>query len=260
MHQAFFIVLREGVESFLIVAITFAYLRKTGQKHLLRAVLWGVLGSIAVSGLLGFLLWKNQGLNQPLWEGVLAAVTAILVASLVVHMWKVGPHFKQDMERELAQATQKSSGSSWGVFLFTIVMMSREGMEMVLLLLQIQDSKIILGIFLGVLAAALIAVLWQQFGYLINMKKFFQITSVFFLLFTAQIAFQAFHEFSEAGVLPNSEALHAASEPFSTQGIYGKQYSNFIFFGCALWLVMSLVVEKLKSGSGSKLQNPSNNS
>ena len=248
MLQAFVIVLREGIEAFLIVAITFSYLRKTLQQRLLPAVHWGVAGSILASGGLGFWLWKTQGANQPFWEGIFGIATVILVASLVVHMWKVGPHFKQDMESQLAKTTRKTKIPYWGVFLFTIFMVCREGMEMVLLLFQVQDPQLTTGIALGVFAAAIVAILWQQFGYLINMKKFFQITSVFLLLFILQIAVQAFHEFTEAGVLPNSEALHIASEPFSTEGIYGKMYGNIVFFSCALWLIGSLLLERLSKG------------
>ena len=122
----------------------------------------------------------------------------------------------------------------------------RQGMEMVLMLFQIQDAQIVSGILLGVLAAAAVAVAWQQFGYLINMKTFFRVTSVFLLLFILQVSFQAFHEFTEAGIFPNSEYLHEISEPFSSQGVYGKMYLNAIFFGCAFWLIIGLVLDRIK--------------
>ena len=246
MAQAFMIVLREGVEAFLIVAITFAYLRKTLQTHLLRAVVWGIAASIGTSGLLGCLFWKGQGANQPLWEGIFGWVTVISVSTLVIHMWRVGPRLKQEMENRLEKATAKPSiqASFLAVFLFTTFMISREGMETALLLLQIHEPSIVTGILLGILAAAFIAYLWEQFGYLINMKHFFRVTAVFLLLFTVQIAMQSFHEFTEAGILPHSEALHAATEPFSTEGIWGKWFSNLSFFGCALWLIGAWLVEQ----------------
>jgi high-affinity iron transporter len=247
MFQAFMIVLREGVEAFLIVAISFAYLHKTGQKHLLSAIWWGIAASLFASGALGYLLFLNQGADAPLWEGIFGTVTVILVASLVVHMWRVGPELKKAMETKLSKAAAKSTLASYfGVFFFTVVMISREGMEMMLLLFQIRgDAQITTGIVLGVLGSAAIAVLWEQFGYRINFKRFFQITAVYFILFTIQIAIQAFHEFTEAEIFPNSEAWHVASEPFSTEGLYGKWYSNAVFAGCGLWLIVSLLSEKI---------------
>jgi hypothetical protein len=42
MIQAFVITLREGLEAFLIVAISLAYLKKTGRTSLIPAVHWGI--------------------------------------------------------------------------------------------------------------------------------------------------------------------------------------------------------------------------
>lgn len=251
MWQAFLIVLREGIEAFLIVAITLTYLRKTGQGNLIPAVFWGILGSITASGLLGLFLWSTQGENQPLLEGLFASITVILVASLVVHMWKVGPHLKKEMEDHLQKATEKKATlpSIVGVFIFTLVMISREGMETALLLFQVREPLLVTGILLGVAGAAILAVFWQQFGYLINMKHFFQVTAIYLLLFTLQILVQAFHEFTEAGIFPNSEALHAASEPYSTEGVYGKLFMTLTVIGCGCWLIGAWVMERL---SGAK--------
>ena len=246
MYQAFMIVLREGVEAFLLVAITFAYLRKTFQHNLLPAVLWGILASFLLSGSLGYLFWKNEGASQPLWEGIFGIVTVMLVTSLVIHMWRIGPQLKQEMETHLRKATAKPTyqASFWGVFLFTSFMISREGMETALLLIQVHEPSIVTGIILGIVAAGLVAYLWQQFGYLIDLRHFFRVTAVFLLLFVFQVAFQSFHEFTEAGVLPNSEWLHKATEPFSAEGIWGKWYANLSFFGCAIWLIGMWLMER----------------
>ena len=42
MLQAFVITLREGLEAFLIIAISLAYLRKSGRVSLIPAVHWGI--------------------------------------------------------------------------------------------------------------------------------------------------------------------------------------------------------------------------
>ena len=64
-----------------------------------------------------------------------------------------------------------------------------------------------------------------SFGHLINVKRFFQVTGIFLLLFMVQVGIYSFHEFSEAGLLPNSEVLHHATEKFSPDGLYGKWFS-----------------------------------
>ena len=56
MTTAFVITLREGLEAFLIVAISLAYLKKTGRSALLPAVHWGIGVSILLSIAAGVLL------------------------------------------------------------------------------------------------------------------------------------------------------------------------------------------------------------
>ena len=72
MLQSFVVTLREGLEAFLIVAISLAYLRKTGRTQLVPAVRWGIATAVAVSIGLGILLQRAR--NQALWEGLLALV------------------------------------------------------------------------------------------------------------------------------------------------------------------------------------------
>ena len=244
MLQAFVIVLREGFEAFLIVAIIFSYLAKTNRKNLLSGVYWGVVFSVFLSVLLGFLLYK--GANEPLWEGITGVISAILVTWFVIHMYRTASHLKKDMETKLAEKTVQApttTAAFWGVFFFTSFMISREGMETALLLIQIHSPQIVLGSLLGLLAVSGMAILWVRVGHLINVKLFFQVTSLFLLLFVAQILLYSFHEFAEAGLLPNSEFLHNATEPYSPDGIYGRWISLAVVIVCGFWLGVAGIKE-----------------
>ena len=183
MLQAFIIVLREGFEAFLIVAITFAYLKKIGQTKLLPAVRNGIIASIFLSIALGYVLL--QGANEPLWEAWFGVIAAVLVTWLVIHMWRTAPRMKSDMEKRLLEVSSSQSDTKayWGVFLFTSVMIAREGMETVLLLMQVHDHNVVVGVTLGILGAVIMSLLWIKLGYLINLKAFFQVTAVFLLMF-----------------------------------------------------------------------------
>lgn len=240
MLPALIIVFREGFEAFLTVAIILAYLRKTGRDWLRPAVHWGIAASVAASFGLGWLLMR---VNQSMWEGVLGLVAAVLVASFVVHVWRAAPHMKRDMETRLETASASGSRAMAvaGVFAFTVLMVTREGMETALMLIQVRSGRFILGSLLGLGAAAAMSWAWAHFGHRLNVKRFFQVTGLFLLLFTVQIVFYAIHEFSEAGVLPNSETIHNATEPFSPVGVYGKWFSVLMVGICAAWLAaMSL--------------------
>jgi high-affinity iron transporter len=153
------------------------------------------------------------------------------------------------MRERLSAVSPKSSrvAAVLGVFLFTFLMITREGMETALLLMQVKDPNLINGALLGLGAAILFAIGWARFGHLINVKRFFQVTSIFLLLFMIQVAIYSFHEFTEVGWLPNSEALHVATEKFSPDGRYGKWFSPIMVGICGLWLLGAWLVDRYKS-------------
>ncbi|MEA2344066.1 MAG: high-affinity iron transporter [Thermoanaerobaculia bacterium] len=237
MIPALIIVFREGFEAFLSVAIIFAFLRKTGRDWLRPAVYAGIVASVIASFGLG---WWLMRVNQSFWEGVLGLIAAVLVASFVVHVWRTAPKMKGDMERRLDVYSSPASRlmAVAGVFFFTTLMVTREGMETALMLIQVRNSRFILGSLLGIAAAAAMSWAWAHYGHRIDVKRFFQVTGLFLLLFTIQILFYSIHEFSEAEMLGKwSEAIHNATEPYSPVGIYGKWISVLMVGLCAAWLV-----------------------
>src|SRR4029078_208949 len=126
-------------------------------------------------------------------------------------------------------------------------MVTREGMETALLLMQVRNAQLLNGAILGVVAAGLFAWGWARFGHLIHVKRFFQVTGIFLLLFMVQVAIYTFHEFAEAELLPNSEALHTPTEKFSPDGLYGQWFSLVMVAACALWLVAAWILDRVKS-------------
>src|SRR5882672_6188171 len=154
MLQAFVITLRECLEAFLIVAISLAYLRKSGRSELTRAVHAGIVAALAISAVGGYLLYNAA--NQELLEGPLAILAAISVTWMVVHMWRAGRRMKGDIEGRLHESTLRSgTGAFAGVFLFTLLMVTREGMETALLLLQLKETlNLAAGALLGLVGAA----------------------------------------------------------------------------------------------------------
>ena len=269
MLNSFIIVMREGFESFLLVAVILAYLRKSGQKWLATPVYIAIALALTASAAIAYVL--NTGVNdevvqsmfgatvggyisqffnnEALREAVLGAIAVVMVGTLVVHMWRTGPKIQQRMRERLSAVSSKSSrvAAVLGVFLFTFLMITREGMETALMLMQVKTSNVINGALLGLLAAIGFAWGWARFGHLINVKRFFQVTGIFLLLFMIQVGIYSFHEFAEAGLLPNSDFLHEATEKFSPDGLYGKWFSVIMIGICALWLLVAWLKDRRHS-------------
>ena len=253
MLQAFIVTLREGLEAFLIVAISLAFLRKSGRQQLVPAVRWGIAASIALSAGAAFLFRRAS--NQALWEGLLAIVAAVLVASLIVHMWRHAKTIKRDIEHRLSvSAAQVGTRALAGVFLFTLLMITREGMETALLMgtLVAQGSgavNLMLGAAGGVMAAAALAWLWSRYGHRVNLALFFQVTAVFLAVFVVQLLIYGFHELTEANLFPGSEALHWATEPYGPDGVYGQYLTYMLVLLPMGWLAVSAIMGRKPGGT-----------
>jgi high-affinity iron transporter len=249
MLQAFVITLREGLEAFLIVAISLAYLRKSRRHELVPAVHWGIATAIVISIAAAFLF--QRAANQALWEGLLAIAAAISVASLTVHMWRTAKRIKGDIEGHLRSSTLKTGAAAFaGVFAFTLLMITREGMETALLMgtlffqSQIRSMSVVAGATAGTVSAALVAWLWSRYGHKVNLGLFFQVTAVFLLVFVVQLLIYGFHELTEANIFPYSQPLHWATEPYGPDGQYG-QYLSYLLVVLPLgWLLVSSVMPR----------------
>jgi len=242
MLQAFVITLREGLEAFLIVAISLAYLRKSHRGDLVPAVHWGIGVSVLLS--IGAAMLFYRARNQALWEGILGLAAAVSVASLTLHMWRTGKRIKKNIEGHLHSAGLKTGTAAFaGVFLFTLLMITREGMETALLMgtlvFQRMGSDVLIGAIAGVLVAAFVASLWSRHGHKVNLGLFFQVTAVFLLVFVVQLLIYGFHELTEANILPYSEPLHIATEPYGPDGAYGRWLTYLLVLLPMAWLAFA---------------------
>jgi high-affinity iron transporter len=236
MAQAFVITLREGLEAFLIVAISLAYLRKTGRNNLTAAVHWGIVIALAISVGAGYLLFNAA--NQEFLEGPLALVAAASVTWMVVHMWRAGRHMKGDIEGRLQSSSLRGGATAFlGVLLFTVLMISREGMETALLLMQLRETlNLAIGAAAGALGAAGFAWLWSRYGHRINLSLFFQVTAIFLFVFVVQLVVRGVHEMSEQAMLPYSQPLHDMTESWGPDSMFGHLLTYLLVLLPLAWL------------------------
>ena len=254
MFQALVITFREGIEAFLIVAVSIAYLRKSGRGELLRAVRWGIAAALAVSVVGGYLLYKAS--NQEWLEGPLAIIAAVSVAAMTIHMWRAGRHMKGAIEGRLHSSSERAGSAAFaGVFLFTGLMIGREGIETVLLLLQIrQVPLLIVGAILGVAGASAVALLWSRYGHRVPMTLFLQMTAIFLFVFVVQLFISGVHEMSEQNLLPYSVSMHEATEAWGPESRFGHVLMYLLVVAPFTWLAISkkiILPAKTSHGTGS---------
>jgi len=242
MWQGFTIALREGIEAFLIIALILSYLRRTGRAALARAVYTGTAVSAVTCFGAGLLF--SRAANQSLWEGILALAAAVSVASLLLYMRRVSGHLREDIESGIetrARATVRRA-AFWGVFSFTLLMITREGMETALLivtaLFQLKSSAVFLGLALGLLGAGIIGFAWTRLGRRVDLPALLNVLAVFLSIFVVQLVLYGVHELSEARVLPASQTVHDATEILGPDGRIGHLLAYSLAVVPSVWLLV----------------------
>ncbi len=216
MLEALVITLREGVEAALVVGIILAYLHKTGKADLNRMVYWGlgaaILASIAFAVLLQAL---NIDPENEYLEGALLGVAGIMVASLVVWMWRVSKKMKTEVEKKLGAIVGRESTRAQGLGLlaFTFIMVFREGAETVLFLMGATLGRLdllsFIGGSIGIGLAVLFAVFFIRGSLKMNLSRFFGVTSIVLLILAFKLLLGSVHEFAEVGAIPLTPVLMA---------------------------------------------------
>lgn len=218
MFESLIITLREGVEAALVVGIIYAFLRKEGLTRHLKAVWAGLVAAVAAS-LVGAWTLHSVALDEEAFEGVLYVASAVMVGSMVIWMWRHAADVSREMKGTLARiAAREHAGLVFGgVFLFTFLMVFREGVETALFLAAVSLTTSGLFTLLGALAGLALAV-W--FGVLfirgsvrMDLGRFFKVTGVALLIFVVQLLLNGYHELSEAGWLPASPETMATVGP-----------------------------------------------
>lgn len=243
MFQTLMITFREGLEAFLIIAISLIYLTQTNRRALIPAVRAGVGTALALSVVLGVVL-SRIGAWSPFWQGIMALIAAASVIYCTAHMMKMGKMMKKEITDGFNKAAGQSTSQGWMLaFLFSVLMVGREGIETATMIAslasQAESSSMAIGGAIGVALAALLAWAWVKFGRRVNLQRFFQLTAVFMVVFAIELVFYAFHEFTESASLPylDNAYWHVVTEPWSPEGDYGRWVSYALGILPLGWLV-----------------------
>ncbi len=240
MLEALIVTLREGIEVALVVGIIAAFLRREAGGRYLGAVWAGILAAIAASVLGGFLL-RRLAVSVEVLEGVLYLAAAVVVGSLLVWMWRHSRALSGQVKGTLARIVtrERAAAAGAGIFLFTFLMVFREGMETVLFLsalsLTTGGLETLLGVLGGLIAAFVFGVLFVRGSLRVDLARFFKITGIALLIFVAQLLVNGYHELAEAGWLPANQTSMATIGPLVKNEFF------FIVAVLALPLLMLMV-------------------
>ncbi|NHJ01719.1 MAG: hypothetical protein EAX86_06220 [Candidatus Heimdallarchaeota archaeon] len=215
---SFVTALREVLEAALIIGIVSSYISKVKRKDLLKEIWLGVITATVFSiAMAWFFLNMFSGLEeyQKLFESIIMFIAAGVLTWMVFWMSRQSKSIKSEMEEKIDQiiTTQQKTG----LFLLVFFSVVREGAELVLFLFanytgNIEEAGIyialgttILGFTLGLILAVIMAYIIFKTTYMLDLKKFFQITSFILIIFAAGLLAHGIHEFYEFLEITNTD-------------------------------------------------------
>jgi len=206
MIESFIITFRETLEAALIVGIILSYLARTKQTRYNNVVYTGIASGIVVSiigaFLFNYLAGGFTGRAEKIFEGIIMLVGAFLLTTMIFWMMKQ-KHVARELEHKVAAKITEMYKA--GLFLLVFAAVLREGIETVIFLGAasfVSTNNNLIGAFVGIIAAIFLGYAIFIGSMKIDIRKFFNITSIILILFAAGLVAHGVHEFQEAKLIP----------------------------------------------------------
>jgi high-affinity iron transporter len=210
MLATFLIMLREGFEAALVIAILYAYLQRTGRRDLLGPMWAGVAAAFVIAG--GFGLALDAGLGSLEGDLRARAFAAVMIFAVVVLTWMIfwmrahAMKIRGELQNSMDQAIHAAGNVKVAVVAAAFLAVLREGFEAAVFLLALSTSSTGLAVLAGaVLGIGLSAVLgWMVVigGRRLPLRQFFKVTGVVLILFAAGLLSRAVGSLQDIGDLP----------------------------------------------------------
>ena len=191
MLTAFFVMLREGFEAALIVAILYAYLRKTSRHDLIPAMWQGVAAAAVLS--IGAGVAIHLSIESLEGEARLRAFAAISIFAVAVLTWMIfwmrkhARAIKGELQDVLDKAMATTGRVKWAIVAAAFFAVLREGLEAALFMIATATTEdggeVLIGAVIGLALACLLGWAVVLGGKRLPMRQFFQVTGVALILF-----------------------------------------------------------------------------
>ena len=198
--------LREGLEASIVVMILVAFLVKSDRRDALRWVWLGV-GAAVVMTIAVFLgirygAYGITGLTAEAIAGIASLVAVTIVTSMVLWMRRASAGLSGELRAGMSQALETGGVA---VAMLSFLAVGREGFETALFMVGYAEAETawpLIGLVIGVIAAAGIAWAMYAGAVRIDLAKFFTYTGLFLIIVAAGILSYGIGALQTVGWLP----------------------------------------------------------
>jgi high-affinity iron transporter len=207
------VVLREGFEASLVVAVVLAFLDRSNRRDGFVAVWIGIALALLVSAAVGVTLFavgaELEGTSEYLFEGITTIVAAVLLVWMIFWMRRQSRSIRTDLEGKTRAALAEGSAIGLGAVAFVGVV--REGVETSLLLFSTTERTSpllsLISAIVGLVLAIGLGYAFYRGSHRLDLRRFFTVTSAILLLFAGWLLAKGLEELAEAGVIPENEVI-----------------------------------------------------
>ena len=220
----FFRTLSQGLQAFAPVAIARVWCSQGGDRRggtlITRAAWLGALITVPGSW------WFQRSATRALDEAVLASAALAIAIVCAVAVIRAGNRPRP------ATSVVPSGIAAVAIVVATIVILVRQTIEIGSVLeaaafeLRSRDATAV--ILAGAAIAGAISFTWTRIAGALSFESLATVSTSFAIVFVCELVVYTGHEWAEARMLPWSDAIHAATEAYGPDGLYGVHFSDLL--------------------------------
>jgi len=220
----FFRTLSQGLQAFLPVAAALVWCSGNGDGRRRRLIARSA--SVAALVTLPGSVWFQHSATRAFDEAILASVALAIAIACLITLFRGGDG------RDWASNVEPAFWAWLVVALATIEVVVRQTIEIGSVLeaaaIELRSRDATAVVVAGAALAAAVAWGWTRVGRTASPESVSIATRTFALCYTCELVVYTGHEWAEARVLPWSDAVHAATEAYGPDGIYGVHFSDLL--------------------------------
>ena len=211
MFNLFLRTLSQGLQAFVPVAAAQTWFQRTDATAA-SALAWGAVLSMPVTVAAAWAFKRSAA--QARDEAVLAAMAFVIAVGFARMVWRHG---------------SPRPGIAAAAAVLILVRQTMEiGSVFSAAAFDLRSFEATAAILVASILALLVAWLWSEVGRRLPAADLQRATRMCAVVFLVQVLVYALHESSEARLLPFSDVLHTATEPYGPDGIYGIHLSELL--------------------------------
>ena len=209
MLTASLIMLREGFEAALVVAIVYSYIRRIDRPDLVAPMWQGMAAAAALSigvGIVVHLTIENlTGRARLLAFAAVSLLAVVVLTWMIVWMRRQAHLIKGELQHSVDLAIARRADVRLAVMTVAFLAVAREGLEAALFLIAAATTEdgwaVLIGGLIGLAGASALGALVVLGGRRLPMRQFFTVTGLVLIVFAAGLVSRTVLWLQLAGVL-----------------------------------------------------------